>query len=225
MEHSQIYANWATVFTLFVGIIAFLWQSRLNIFERGYQKSQFALQSALDAYEQAYNLLKNRNNDRVTWVSAARILEHGNRISKKVSEETHRDILEIQRIRYRHVLGELLGSDDHPISASFFYGQKDDTSDLDTAAMESTRREDVPHSPETGWKKPVMKSIPESALFIIWKFAQYPENYEDVVEGRFPEDILNSHPDTFFRPALFEYLRHQRKWVSINGKLVKLGDK
>lgn len=70
----QLIANMATALALIVAVGVFIWQIVAHRQEKAYTKSQFALQSALESYDLAIELLSDGNNDRVTWVTAARII-------------------------------------------------------------------------------------------------------------------------------------------------------
>ncbi len=91
----QTTANVATALALLVASGAFIWQIFSHRQKKAYTKSHFALQSALESYDQAVAVLSDNNNDRVTWITAARIVERANQIAKNVTEQVHIDVLEV----------------------------------------------------------------------------------------------------------------------------------
>ena len=158
----------------------------------------------MDAWEEAYKLLHDDNNDRVTWVTAARALERGSRMANGITEEVHQDARDVQRDRYRNLFSRILGCDNPDIKGAFFYGAPDSIDNIDDAAGHSTKRQD---------ERPQILNIPESVLKIIWDFAQFPKDYEDPLSNKksFSDDDLNKHVNAIIWPGLFEYLKHQRR--------------
>lgn len=212
----QTIANIATALVLFVAAGAFIWQIISHRQERRYTNSSFALKSALASFDETVKLLSDDNNDRVTWIAAARILRRAVDISTKITEAVHLDVLEVQIERYRRVFGEILGFDDLHKTAAFFYGSENPSADIEEAAKESTSKK------KTGrGERPVLKNIPESALWTLWEFAQYPINYEDPIKERFPDHKIASPEIRVMWPGLYDYISHIRKYTSANGKLIK----
>lgn len=224
MQTLQLMADAATSVTLLLGIGIFGWQVRAKRQEDKYRRSSVALDSALRAYDDSYTLLSDGNNDRVTWLASARILERANAIAKQVTEPVHTDILEAHRERYRKIFGDLLGFDDHGKAGSFFYGSENPKSSIDEAARESTKRKDTSTEAVSGASISVLKAIPESVLRSLWDFASFPSEYEDPIRGEFTEEEVTKTTNRFLWPGLFEYLKHTRTYRSIGGKLIKIQD-
>lgn len=208
-------AQLSTSVAVLIALIALIWQVRVNRHEQQYQRSSFRLRSALEAFDEADNLLKDLNNDRIAWISAARAVERGLRLAGGITEQDHRDFLEVHRDRYRRRFGRYLGHDDPSMTASFFYGAARKL-DLKRAAEESTRRYDG---------RPVLLNIAEISLKILHDFAEFPEGYEDPISTstRFPDEFIKSATKSVMWPGLTEYLKHARRYRSINGQLVEIG--
>ena len=195
-----------------IALVGFFWQI-YTYFKKGqYDKSAFRLTSALDAFEEARKLLQDKNNDRVKWVTAARALQRGVRISSGITEEVHKDVLEFQRDRYRLIFGDILGYYNHEINGGFFYGAPPEIIDIGEAARYSTRREE---------DRPQLRALSENTLKIVWDFAQFPDGYDDPVSdvNGFSEQDTSDTFNPINYPALFEYLDHKKNFVSVNGEL------
>lgn len=211
----QTVANVATALALLVAACAFIWQIVSHRQEKAYSKSNFALQSALESYNEAITLISDNNNDRVTWITAARIVERANQISTNVTEQIHIDVLEIQRERYRRRMADILGFDNPNKGAWFFYGSTDSSSGVDEAAKESTR------SVHTDWgSKGQLKYLSESSLATLYAIASYPSNYEDPLKKESFDGKISVEMRVSF-PGLYDYLIHRADYESVNGNLVK----
>lgn len=210
-------ANVATALALLVAAGAFVWQIRAHLKEKAYTKSKFALESALGSYEQAIELLSDGNNNRITWITAARIVERANQLSANVTEQVHKYLLEVQLERYRRQMAEIFGLDDPAKGAWFFYGSRNPGADIDTAAKESTREIETDYG-----KRPQLNYLSESSLATLYKLAGYPPNYEDPLKKESLEGKTGIEMRASF-PGLFHYLTHRTEHETINGVLVKRG--
>jgi len=210
----QIIANIATALALPVAAGAFVWQIWSHRQEKAYTKSHFALQSAIESYEEAIGLLSDDNNDRVTWVAAARIIERANQISTNVTEQVHTDVLEVQLERYRRQVATVLGHDDPTKGGSFFYGA-DINEPIDTAAKIATQPILMP-----GISSGQMNYLAESSLATLYALASYPPDYDDPLSVNSCDQFMGPEMRVSF-PGLYEYLSHRKEYDSISGKLIK----
>ena len=132
----------STALALVVGVGTLIWQIRAHNANIKQERSKFALESALDAYEHGLALLEDGNNNRVTWVTAARILERANEITSAISSPVHKAVMEVQRERYRIRASTILGYDDATKDVCFFRGER--TESLDHEEQRSSRGYDDP---------------------------------------------------------------------------------
>ena len=114
----------STALALLVGVGTLIWQIRTHNSNLKQKQSRFALESALAAYDQALGLLEDGNSDRVTWITAARILERANEITYSITSPVHSAVIEVHRERYRIRASAILGYDDISKDASFFRGEQ-----------------------------------------------------------------------------------------------------
>jgi len=189
----EMAANVATAIALLVAAGAFIWQIYSHHQEKAYAKSQFALQSFLESYNQVLELLSDGNNNRVTWVMAARIIERANQISKSISEQVHIDVLEIQKERYRREMANIFGYMNPEKGGWFFYGSDNTGTDIDTAAREAFTS---------------VANIPEGVLATLYAVATYPSNYEDPLIKKTFDEVKGIEMRHSFR-GLYDYLEHR----------------
>ena len=64
------------------------------------QHSKFFLEQSLAGFEHTINLLSDKNNNRRKWISAARILQQSLELSKRITENEHKSILQMEMDRY-----------------------------------------------------------------------------------------------------------------------------
>jgi len=212
----QLAANVATALSLLLAAGGLIWQIRSYRKDRAYEKSRFALESALQSFDEALRVLSDGNNNRVTWISAARIISRGQHLAKAATEPVHADLLAVQMERYRREFGKVLGFDNPEQGAWFFYGSQMKGHPTDLAAKESTAKIDSPLG-----TSPAIKSLSEKSLRVIYDFAQYPKDYEDPIGEGFSEAESERPGFNVMWPGLNEYIKHIREFTSNNGALTK----
>ena len=178
-------------------------------------RSHFYLDSCVAAFEEARNLLADGNNDRMTWIAAARALKHAQELSKKVTVSAHRRVLELRRLKYRGFFDGTL----RDRSASFFYGAKDASMPIEEAAAASTAAAERAGLKITSYDRALAKA----SLYAVWEAAQWPSDYEDPLNGA----AFSGEDDVrlmTLAPGLYDYLEYTRRWRSASGKLYPLND-
>jgi hypothetical protein len=188
----------STALTLTVGIGTLIWQIRTHNSNLKHERSKFALESALAAYEQGLALIEDGNNNRVTWVTAARVLERANEISSSITSPVHSAVMEIQRERYRIRAGAILGYDDPEKTAWFFQGERAD---------KPSQKEDCAAPRQR------LSELAEASLATVYELASYPRGYEDPL----PRVDLGSYIGIEMRasfPGLYEFLATKPSRVS-----------
>lgn len=172
------------------------------------KQSRFYLDSCIQAYDEAQKLLGDGNNDRGTWIAAARSLKHAKELSEKVVVNSHRRVLEVHELKYRRFFHDLLQGK----PASFFYGVNDTTIATEEAARLST----APQERDGGTVFPNDK-LSERSLHAIWEAAQFPEEYRETLEREFSDEERGRLFVLY--PELFEFLQHIRQYDSSAGTL------
>lgn len=182
------------------------------------QRSKFLLEQSLAGFEHTVNLLGDRNNDRRKWISAARILQQSLELSKRITEDEHKSILQIEMDRYRHQLWGILNPYDEQVTPAFFYGANDPSLDIDEAARQSS----LPKSGEPPGRLSSVHGLSEQSLFAIWNFMEFPEDYADPLHNTFSQEQIE-RLRLQHRP-LHDYLKHKHTHRPVAGKLHKFPD-
>ncbi|MEK9629308.1 MAG: hypothetical protein VW455_09845 [Nitrospinota bacterium] len=188
-------APWTLAIIAFGG---FIFQISVHKRKWDSDESRFRLTSALDAFAEAHKLLKDGNNDRITWISAARALKRGKNIAKDITEKVDKDVLEVQLDRYRIIFSQILGADDLKKGIEFFKGEL------------------LPEGPYSAFQSSAKEKdryLPPPTLKVIWDFAQFPEGYDDPIHFKesFSNEEIDQGKNNVIWPALFEYLKFCRR--------------
>jgi hypothetical protein len=204
---SAAFTAMAVVVALFVAIQS---ASRADD-ERDAAQSLFYLESAEESWSEASRLLASEVADRVSWIAAARLIGNAEAFARRVSEDAHQRRLEAIRLRYRQEFFFALKDK----GAGFFYGAKDWAAiSVEQAAVQSgapRARAGRTHFPDD--------SIPETTLRMIWAAAQFPQGYEDPIEGIFDDsELVRLYGDL---AGLEEYILHRRRYLVACGALVE----
>lgn len=173
--------------------------------------SLFYLESCVHAYEEARNLLADGNNDRGTWIAAARALKNAQGLSKNVSVDAHLRVLELHRLKYRRCFNEILSNK----PAAFFYGTADPSVPLEVAAAASS-------APDVRAGRTVTstaRELSEKSLYAVWEAAQWPTDYRDPLDTEFSKKEEGSLLVLF--PGLYDYLEHTRNFRSASGRIFR----
>lgn len=168
--------------------------------ESAEKRSLFNLEGFQKAFAHAKDLLVDGNNNRPTWIEAARSLSHGEELAKAVSLESHKRVLELERLKYRSFFHQVLVEK----SAACFYGVSSSHSTLNDAAIAST-------APEQSHGRHIISTnhqIEEASIRAVWLAASWPKSYDDPMISRFePEEI----DKVMLRyPALHQFLEHKQ---------------
>lgn len=140
------------------------------------EESEFFLETSLEEIENVYDLLKDKNNDRATWILAARVLKNALKLSKEISQSSHKKVYELQELQLKHSLIELFESKEYK-NLCFFAGKNYSTTNKDSDAFSSIFYESN------------IISLDEDSVYTIFSFLEYPDNFEDPLED-------NSYPQT-----------------------------
>jgi len=171
------------------------------------RRSLFNLDAAIDATEQARLLLTDSNNDRRTWIEAARLLGHAKVLGEGVSVDCHQRVLEATRMKYRRFFSQLLEEK----SGAYFYGV-DASLNLGDAACAATSAVE-----NRGISRGQHRQLDEASIYKVWEAAQWPKEFNDPVGQKFSHDDLDRL--SFNKQGLREYLLHIKEYNSIRGLL------
>jgi hypothetical protein len=194
--------------TMFVGI-------RAHKHEKEYSQSATNLASALSLIERAAHILVvngKLTNDRVAWVTCARLISRAELLSQKVTTETHALIFEAERDFQRHKFRDMLKVDGEELKGAFFCG-----GDQGQTIGEAVSGFDHPEG-GASW-------IPTRIINVVYTFMSFPENYEDPL--RSSEDYGAKERNRLFQlghEGVREYLVFRKIFLIIGKKVLKKSD-
>lgn len=177
--------------------------------ESAENRSLFYLESCVLAFDEARALLKDGNNDRITWIAGGRALTHAHELAADVTVGAHRRVLELHKLKYRGFFHEALA--DKP--ASFFYGASDIAVPLDEVAAASTARGERGGRVVTS----TVRELSENSIHAVWEAAQWPVDCKDPLDKKFSPQERDKLLVLF--PGLHEFLEHKDQWQSASGRL------
>lgn len=200
--------------------------------ERKKQNDEIMLRLAKEGFDETYDLLKDQNNNRVTWVRAARILYDSLGLKDDVQLPQYVKAFNLAEERLRNQLYRVLQtepqnteeSDKASLPGQFFYGAEnwnDSELTVDAAAINSK-------SPIKAYSVSIDKVTPEpksgglseSSVVAIYDFLQYPGDYIDPLdkiklwEGHF-------HDGFGIEQGPRRYIYHKKNYIVIDGELIK----
>lgn len=152
------------------------------------RRSGFFFEQAKSGLEEVYDLLKNQNNDRVTWIRAARVLLHSLSLSKQITVSEYNEAYRLLEETIRHKLIGVLSVEDEEtgvwsaLPPQFFYGIKEwqTIKSLDEAAEiadQDARCQSV--SIDTVFQHKRFEALDSRSVVAIYDFLEYPKEYSD----------------------------------------------
>lgn len=171
--------------------------------------SSFALEGFKNAFSHATTLLEDGNNNRAIWIEAARSIGNGLELAAEVTIDTHKRVLEIERLKQRGFFCMILSSK----SPSFYYGVSQDYATLDEAAAASTAPHDKQYIQEISPKN----EIADESIRMVYLAAQWPDGYKDPLGLKFNNEDIKVLSMRF--PFVHDYIQHKIMWRSCAGQL------
>lgn len=195
--------------TMFVGI-------RTHKYDKEYSQSATNLESALSLIERAAHVLvvdSKLTNDRVAWVTCARLIARAEMLSQKITTETHALIFEAERDFQRHKFRDILKISGEELRGAFFCG-----GDQSQTIGEVVSGLDHPEGGRS-W-------IPTRIINVVYTFMSFPESYEDPL--RSSDDFGAKERNRLFQlghEGVREYLVFRKLFLIIGKKVLKKSDK
>jgi hypothetical protein len=191
--------------TMCVGI----WVQRRN---EAFAQSREFLENALSLINKAKDVLKGPDgsptNDRISWVTAARLLTRAQNIARLITAKPHLIIYEAEHDYQRHCFGDLLRHNRELLSASFFCGAQNPRMPIGHAVYDPSQK---PYG---------QKWIPPRIVAVVYRFFQYPERYEDPLEESVemsPEEIERLW--LFDQKGVCDYLTFRNHFIPVGSKI------
>ena len=188
----------ATALALALGIGTLYWQHRSQLKRDEHDRSRFALDSCLATYRSAFERLEDGNNDRVTWITSARMIQRANELPILVTALPHIAVLEVERELLRDRAADVIGYANPSKGEWFFRGF--DEPDQDAVATEGSRRYRA-HARRRG--QAIELSL--ASVATVFELASFPNNYDEPLRDHSLEDHVGVEMRASF-PGLFGYL-------------------
>lgn len=140
-----------------------------------FSKSREYLDTATELVNRAREVLSDSegavSNDRIKWVTAARLITRALNVAELITVDAHRKIFEVEHDYQRHLFEDFMKLNGESLSPSFFLGAEYEGLSLGAAAHHSTQAK---HGDL--W-------IPARIVSVVYRFFQYPEDYTDPLKA------------------------------------------
>ncbi|SFW78643.1 hypothetical protein [Pseudomonas sp. NFACC04-2] len=184
--------------------------------DKKHSQSSLNLSSALSLLERAAQVIVvdgKLTNDRVAWVTCARLISRVEGIKHQLATNTHKLIFEAEHDFQRHKFRELLRPGGNDLNGAFFCGGTLEQS-IGEAVMSPN------HLPDgRSW-------IPERIIRVVYDFISFPEVYEDPLDSS--EKYSNSDRNRLDRSGyegVCDYLAFRKKFFALGNDIKQKGIK
>ena len=192
------------------------------------EQSKVFLQLAKDGLEGAYEMLKDQNNNRITWIRASRDILHALSLTKEIKTPQYIEAYRLFEENIRHKLYLALTVTDtktggrKALPPQFFYGVSDWQIEktLDEVAKATSSKIVVGTvSIDHIRKEPNLKPLSEKSVVTIFDFLEYPANYDDPLKKVkvWGDDWEHSYGVS---QGARRFVTHVTSYHAINGKLI-----
>ena len=195
--------------------------------EKEEKRSKVFLELAREGLEGAYEMLKDQNNNRTTWVRASRDILHALNIAKEITSSQYVEAYRLLEEKIRHKLYLVLTVQDdttgerHALPPQFFYGVKnwEEENNLDDVAIETSSQCEVQSvSIDHIFKEPHSTPLSRHSVVAIYDFLKYPEDYDDPLKKVkvWDGDWTSSHGEC---QGSKRFVYHKTRYYAIGEKL------
>lgn len=189
-------------------MVVAIWSQKRN---EDFRRSSAYLENAISLITQAREVLESNGsltNDRISWVTAARLLIRAQHIASLITFDAHKQIFEAEHDYQRHIFGLLMKYNDKPLPAAFFCGVDDWSLTIGNAVYHPSQ------------EKNGAKWIPTRIISVVYRFFQYPEGYEDPLDS---SDLLNNkelHRLWIFKEyGVCDYFTFRKHFLPMGGEV------
>ena len=216
-----------------VAILTFARERKKQELERQRHMSEVFLERVKDGFKTVIDLLADQNNNRATWVRAARTLLKSVELKTQISSEEYKVAYELEEERARNELYTILSLVDKqtgervPLPPQFFYGIDDwrTCNSLDDAAIKASSGAvvysvTIDEVPPQAYLKPLS---PKSVIGI-FDFVEYPKTYNDPLKSivDWDDNWEDSHGTD---QGARRYIAHTKQKMAVGGKLYDIEKK
>jgi hypothetical protein len=211
-----------------IAILTFARERQKVEIEHQRHKSKVMLERVSTALDTSIKLLRDKNNSRLVWVRAARMLRTAVDLRSEIIDPDYLRAYDLEVERARNELYDALTihseetGDRSPLPPQFFYGITDwnnASKTLDEAAIEASSGAEaytvsMDKLPPQGGLKPLS---PRSVI-AIYHFLEYPKDYKDPLDAVGDWD---GNWDESFGPdqGAKRYVAHTKQKFAVDGKI------
>lgn len=211
----------------FIGLLTYLREKAKLRNEAEEKRSKIFLNLAKEGLEGAYDMLKDQNNSRLTWIRASRDILHALNLSKEIKTSQYAEAYRLFEEKIRHKLylaltvkNEKTGQRE-ALPPQFFYGVADwkIAKSLDEVAKETSSRIQVGTvSIDQINKESNLTPLSEKSVVAIYDFLAYPKDYDDPLANVkiWDDDWEHSHGEI---QGAKRFVSHITSYHAFNGKI------
>ena len=215
-----------------IAVFAFLRDRQKIARDRQDSKSKILYEQARAGLEEAYQLLRDQNNDRITWVRASRLIAQSQQLAGSILSPEYKTAYLLAEEGVRAKMYEALtvrGEDGarNSLPPAFFFGRKDwKTSqlNLDELAKATSPRARV-YSVTDDQVVPDVSTVNLAgrSVLVVMDFLNFRSDYQDPLDA-VEHKNFNRWPDSWGpTQGARRYLSHLEKFVAVAGKLMPRG--
>jgi hypothetical protein len=197
------------------------------------KRSVFFFEQAKSGLEEVYDMLKDQNNDRVTWIRAARDLLRARTIGKSITVKEYQEAYRLTEEKARHKLYLALSTYDptmhsrKPLPPQFFYGVQNwnVVRPLDEVAKDVSQKTNVyGYSIDRVTPQSSILPLDSRSVTTIYDFLEYPPDYDDPLKTveRWDDDWEDSRG---INEGAKRFVYHVTHNMAIGGELLPLKGK
>lgn len=198
--------------------------------EKKRDRSKFFFEQAKKGLDETYSLLSDRNNDRITWIRAARTLLQSISISQRIELDEYKEAYRLHAEKVRNDLYITLSDVDKEhggrksLPPQFFYGIANyaEVNTLDEAAKLSSSRvhDAVELTIDSVIPYPSSRQLEPSSVRAIYDFLEFPKNYDDPLDG--VEEWKSAWRSVMgTKEGAARYVAHLNEVSVFDGKIIK----
>ncbi|WP_417327650.1 hypothetical protein [Halarcobacter sp.] len=183
------------------------------------EESEFFLNKSISELNNVYELLKDKNNDRITWILAARVLNMSLELSKKIKKDSHKEYYHLQEFQLKNKLLDLFKEEEY--SKLEFYAGVDNP-------LNSNKALAIDYISDYLLDSRKIKCLDEASLIAIFSFVEFSEDFNDPIDDNkvpntleeFNRWIKKGSIRTIKAPlkTYFEYTQYKDREEIINEK-------
>ncbi len=210
-----------------IALLAYVRDKQHQTTERSRKSEEIYLDLARKSFDEVFELLKDKNNDRIIWVRAARLLLDAKALKNKIDTADVLDAFSIAEEKLRTELYRTLSlksEENHAresLPPQFFYGidEWDSEISLGDAAIKGTSGFVVSSlTIDKNHPEPMSSLLADESVIAIYNFLRFPDDYDDPLKKVEVWDG-NWEDSNGIEQGPRRYIAHRQRFAVINGKL------